>query len=134
MPSHPTEAKVPLPAIALRRAYDPPAPFDGTRLLVDRLWPRGVSRAELHIDGWPKALTPSAALRRDFHAGLMAFDAFAAHYRRELAGEPAAVDGCLALCRAGPVTLVTAVRDPADSHAAILRDYLLARLSAKGTD
>lgn len=113
--------------IHLARVYDPPAPDGGARLLVDRLWPRGIAKADLALDGWPKALTPSDGLRRWFHADPGRWEDFAIRYREELATAAEAVAACLDLCRQGPVTLLTAARNPARSHASVLRDYLLAR-------
>ena len=114
--------------IHLARVYDPPAPEGGARLLVDRLWPRGIAKAGLALDGWPKPLTPSDGLRRWFHADPGRWDDFAIRYHEELAAATAAeaVAACLDLCRQGPVTLLTAARNPARSHASVLRDHLLA--------
>ncbi|MFF4268116.1 DUF488 domain-containing protein [Streptomyces virginiae] len=123
------------PATRLRRVYDPPEPgADGVRILVDRLWPRGLAKAVAGVRGhlpavaggeWPKAVTPSTELRKWFHDGGSAQE-FRERYEAELA-EPGAVaelDRLRGLAEAGPITLLTAVKDPASSHAAVLAELL----------
>ncbi|MEU4656929.1 DUF488 family protein [Streptomyces sp. NPDC023723] len=113
----------------VRRVYDPPEPDDGTRVLVDRLWPRGVKKDAAHVDEWPKDLTPSTELRRWYHAGQGSFAEFAERYRAELAA-PAAAEALgrvRELAGQGPVTLLTAAKDPARGHAAVLARLLGAR-------
>ncbi|MFA7761214.1 DUF488 domain-containing protein [Streptomyces sp. NPDC048723] len=114
------------PVIRLRRVYDPPDPAaDGVRVLVDRLWPRGLAKAVAGVDEWPKAVTPSAELRKWFHGGGSAQE-FRQRYEAELAepGAMAELARLRLLAAAGPVTLLTAVKDPASSHAAILAERL----------
>ncbi|MEU6214789.1 DUF488 family protein [Streptomyces sp. NPDC047023] len=116
------------PGIRLRRVYDPPEPdADGVRILVDRLWPRGLAKAAAAVDEWPKAVTPSTELRRWFHDGGSA-EEFRARYEAELAAPEAAAElaRLRALAGAGPVTLLTAVRVPGSGHAAILAEHLAA--------
>ncbi|MFB7978951.1 DUF488 domain-containing protein [Streptomyces vinaceus] len=112
--------------IRVRRVYDPPEPgADGVRVLVDRLWPRGLAKAAAAVDEWPKAVTPSGELRKWFHAG-GSREEFRQRYEAELA-EPAAaaeLDRLRGLAGAGPLTLLTAVKDPASSHAAVLAELL----------
>ena len=106
----------------IRRVYDPPEPDDGVRVLVDRLWPRGLSKEAAHIDEWPKALTPSNELRRWYHAGQGSYEEFASRYEAELTA-PAAAESLSRLresAASGTVTLVTAVKSPEESHAAVL--------------
>ncbi|WP_459547921.1 DUF488 domain-containing protein [Nocardia sp. X0981] len=108
----------------IKRAYEPPEPDDGYRVLVDRLWPRGVAKDEARIDEWPDEITPSADLRRWFHQDPQGRRAeFTERYRDELTA-PAAqetLDRLRALARdSPPVTLVTAVKDPAHSHVPVL--------------
>ncbi|MFF1374391.1 DUF488 family protein [Streptomyces virginiae] len=114
------------PLIRLRRVYDPPEPgTDGVRILVDRLWPRGLAKAVAGVDEWPKAVTPSTELRKWFHDGGSAQE-FRERYEAELA-EPGAVaelDRLRGLIGGGPVTLLTAVKDPGSSHAAVLAELL----------
>ncbi|MFD9081574.1 DUF488 domain-containing protein [Streptomyces erythrochromogenes] len=115
-----------MPEIRLRRVYDPPEPeADGLRVLVDRLWPRGLAKAVARVDQWPKAVAPSTELRTWFHDGGSAGE-FRQRYEAELA-EPEAeaeLDRLRGLIGGGPVTLLTAVKDPGSSHAAILAERL----------
>ncbi|MEV0317713.1 DUF488 domain-containing protein [Streptomyces sp. NPDC050658] len=111
----------------VRRVYDPPAETDGVRVLVDRLWPRGVSKERAAVDEWPKALTPSGELRTWFHQHREQYEEFTERYRAELAGpeQRAAVRQLCDLAAAGPVTLVTSVKDVEHSHVPTLRAELL---------
>ena len=111
-------------AILTKRIYDDPAPSDGFRILVDRLWPRGVTKERAALGLWLKEIAPSTELRTWFHAHPDAFDEFAARYRAELRTNPA-VDELRRIERANPtVTLLYSVKDPAQNHAVILADYL----------
>ncbi|MFI9169499.1 DUF488 domain-containing protein [Streptomyces lincolnensis] len=113
-------------SMRVRRVYDPPEPGDGVRVLVDRLWPRGLSKDAARVDEWPKALTPSTELRRWYHAGEGAYEEFAERYEAELgapeASEP--LDHMRELARAGDVTLLTASKTPERSHATVLARLL----------
>ncbi|MFF8605769.1 DUF488 domain-containing protein [Streptomyces sp. NPDC015346] len=112
----------PTPDVRVRRVYEPPAADDGVRVLVDRLWPRGLAKTDARVDEWPKALTPSTELRRWYHGPDGAYDEFCRRYEEELA-EPAAaeaLDRLRALAAEGPVTLLTAAKDPSASHTAVL--------------
>ncbi|MEU9087915.1 DUF488 family protein [Streptomyces sp. NPDC048357] len=112
--------------IRLRRVYDPPEPgADGVRVLVDRLWPRGLAKEAAGVDEWPRAVTPSAELRKWFHAGGSAGE-FRKRYLAELTGPEAVAElaRLRSLAGAGPLTLLTAVKDPTTSHAAVLADLL----------
>ncbi len=108
-------------AIAIKRAYDPPSPQDGTRILVDRLWPRGLSKAKAALDGWNKDVAPSTALRKWFDHRPERFAEFARRYRAELKNNPAVAE-----LRAlkGKVTLIYGARDPAINHAVVLAKVL----------
>ncbi|MER7780114.1 DUF488 family protein [Streptomyces sp. NPDC096191] len=108
--------------VRVRRVYDPPEPDDGVRVLVDRLWPRGVSKDAARVDEWPKGLTPSTELRRWYHAGEGSFAEFTERYEAELAGpeEAELLDQVRELASAGDVTLLTASKSPGESHAAVL--------------
>lgn len=111
----------------IKRIYDPPAPDDGARVLVDRLWPRGVSKERAALDDWLKDIAPSTDLRRWFHHEQAHFQVFAQKYREELARIPAAqaaVQKLLALAKSGRVTLLYAAKDPAINHAIVLQGYL----------
>ncbi|MFJ2738850.1 DUF488 domain-containing protein [Streptomyces sp. NPDC087440] len=110
----------------VRRVYDPPEPDDGVRVLVDRLWPRGLSKERAAVDEWPKDLTPSKELRTAYHAGRCDFAQFRSRYRAELC-EPAAaqaLDRLRETAASGTVTLVTAVQDPEHSHVTVLVEAL----------
>ncbi|WP_406509801.1 DUF488 domain-containing protein [Streptomyces sp. NBC_00212] len=102
----------------VRRVYDPPEDGDGVRVLVDRLWPRGLSKERAAVDEWPKELTPSTELRRWYHEDRTRYPEFQKRYEAELAEpEPAqALDRLLALAEGRAVTLVTAVKDIDHSH------------------
>lgn len=112
--------------IQIKRAYDLPASRDGARVLVDRLWPRGCTKEALALEAWAKEAAPSHELRKAFHSGALAFDAFAQRYRQELAQPEgrAALEGLAALAAAGPLTLVTATKDEAQNHARVLKAVL----------
>ncbi|MFD9635404.1 DUF488 domain-containing protein [Streptomyces violascens] len=102
----------------VRRVYDPPEDGDGVRVLVDRLWPRGLSKERAAVDEWPKELTPSTELRRWYHEDRTRYAEFQERYESELAEpEPAqALDRLQGLAKSGTVTLVTAVKDIDHSH------------------
>ncbi len=112
--------------IGLKRAYETVAPDDGMRVLVDRLWPRGLSKERLAIDLWLKEVAPSAGLRRWFGHDPDKWDEMRERYRRELAsGASAEAFGQLRdLCRAGPVTLVFGARDEEHNQAVALKGFL----------
>ncbi|WP_155059920.1 DUF488 domain-containing protein [Streptomyces blattellae] len=113
-------------SVRVRRVYDPPEPDDGTRVLVDRLWPRGVSKDAARVDEWPKALTPSSELRRWYHAGEGSYEEFSRRYEAELAAPEVTelVEVIRELVRKGPVTLLTSAKSPEESHAAVLARLL----------
>ncbi|OIK26279.1 hypothetical protein VT52_018445 [Streptomyces malaysiense] len=109
----------------MRRIHEPPRPDDGLRVLVDRLWPRGVAKEAARVDEWPKGLTPSTELRTWFHGGA-SYEEFRARYEAELGAPEAAglLDGLRESVREGPVTLLTATRTPERSHAQVLLELL----------
>lgn len=110
----------------LKRIYDAPARSDGTRILVDRLWPRGIAKDKAKIDLWLKDVAPSDALRKQFHGHPEDWDDFVAAYAKELASAAAqpAVAELEALMRKGPVTLLYAARDEAHNNAVALKAWL----------
>jgi uncharacterized protein YeaO (DUF488 family) len=112
--------------VAIKRAYEAPAPTDGTRVLVDRLWPRGLSKARAHVDLWLKDVAPSTELRQWYSHDPAKFAAFRARYLHELDVEPGrtALDQVRELARKGPVTLVFGARDVEHSEAAVLQEVL----------
>ncbi|HEY3916150.1 MAG TPA: DUF488 family protein [Stellaceae bacterium] len=111
--------------IELKRAYLPPAPSDGVRVLVDRLWPRGVSKADAAIDQWVKDLAPSTELRRWFGHDPERWSEFRRRYHAELGDKAAQLDELRGLARKGTVTLVFAAREEERNDAVVLRDVLL---------
>lgn len=110
----------------VKRVYDPPARGDGMRILVDRLWPRGLSREKGRIDQWLRDVAPSDDLRKRFHAKPDEWPAFRVAYARELEQEPArtAVAGLDQLRKEGPVTLLYAARDVSRNNAIALKAWL----------
>ena len=111
--------------IRLKRAYEEPAPGDGQRLLVDGLWPRGVTKADLQIEAWLKAIAPSTALRKWFGHDPARWDGFRSRYFAELAANPEALSQLRGYLSRGPVTLLYAARDEEHNNAVALRDFLL---------
>ncbi len=113
--------------IALKRVYDEPEPSDGTRVLVDRLWPRGFSKERARVDLWLKEIAPSNELRTWFGHAPEKFAEFRRRYEAELASETgqAALTKLHGLAKQGHVTLVFAARDTEHANAVVLRDLLL---------
>jgi uncharacterized protein YeaO (DUF488 family) len=114
--------------IKVKRVYEPFAPGDGARFLVDRLWPRGVKRAELHLEAWLKDAAPSTALRQWFGHDPKKWSDFRKRYVRELQTNPDAVAPILAAARRGTVTLLYGTRDSEHNNAVALKDYIEDRL------
>ena len=111
-----------------KRAYDPPAPGDGFRVLVDRLWPRGLRKDAAGVDLWAKDATPSTDLRRWFHADREARRAeFRERYLAELEASGAATDLARELSPHDAVTLLTAAAEVASSHVPVLLEALTGR-------
>ena len=110
--------------VSLKRAYEPPSSDDGTRVLVDRLWPRGVSKKQLAVDLWLKDAAPSDALRRWYGHKPRRWKSFAAKYRSELAQRAAQLRLLDELRHRGRVTLLYGARDLARNHAVVLREVL----------
>jgi len=106
-------------SITIKRVYDDASPDDGYRMLVDRLWPRGLKKEALEMDEWAKELAPSSQLRKAFHNGDVGTAEFRERYLAELDGNPD-LDGLRSRAADGPVTLLIAARDVAGSHAHIL--------------
>jgi uncharacterized protein YeaO (DUF488 family) len=111
-------------SVNLKRAYEPASPEDGTRVLVDRLWPRGVSRERAAIEHWLKDVAPSAELRRWFGHDPRRWAEFRRRYKAELARRPEALAELRRLARAGTLTLVYGARDAEHNDAVVLREVL----------
>lgn len=116
---------LPADRIRLKRAYVPAAPDDGTRLLVDRLWPRGISKQRAALTDWIKEIAPSTELRQWFGHDPARWQEFQRRYRDELAGHRAALDRIRAMARQGTVTLVYGAHDTEHNDAVVLRQVLL---------
>ena len=110
--------------VDIKRVYEQAADEDGVRILVDRLWPRGVSKERAALSGWLKDVAPSPDLRRWWHHDPDRFDDFARRYRTELDDNPALGDLLSIVREHDRTTLVYAAKDPAVNHALILRDYI----------
>ena len=111
-------------SIDVKRAYDPPATSDGLRILIDRLWPRGIAKAKLKLDDWVKDLAPSNALRKWYQHDPAKFAEFRKRYRAELAPQKEAIAALRARLKGRKVTLLTATRELDLSHATVLRPLL----------
>ena len=110
--------------VDIKRVYEQAADEDGVRILVDRLWPRGVSKERTALSGWLKEVAPSPDLRRWWHHDPDRFEDFARRYRTELKDNPALEDLLSIVREHDRTTLVYAAKDPAVNHALILRDYI----------
>ncbi|XID74846.1 DUF488 domain-containing protein [Alkanindiges sp. WGS2144] len=110
--------------IYCKRVYEAAHPNDGKRILVDRLWPRGLRKDQLIMDQWLKEVAPSTALRQWFHAHMEQTEEFRTRYRNELAGHPEHWLALLDIARAEPLTLLYAARQMEHSHASVLAEFL----------
>jgi uncharacterized protein YeaO (DUF488 family) len=117
--------------IRIKRAYEPARSDDGVRILVERLWPRGVSREQARIDRWLKDLAPSSALRKWFAHDESKWDEFRRRYAQELDRCPEATAELRKLARQEMVTLVYAARDERHNNAVALKAYLGRRPTAR---
>jgi uncharacterized protein YeaO (DUF488 family) len=112
------------PDIRLKRACEPPSPEDGLRILVDRLWPRGLRKADAAIDRWLKDIAPSTELRHWFGHEPTRWEEFRRRYRSELSAHTDLLSELRAIAREGPLTLVYSARDERYNDAVVLRDML----------
>ncbi len=110
--------------IAIKRAYAPPSPDDSYRVLVDRIWPRGIRKTELVLDEWQKEVAPSTVLRQWFGHDPAKWDEFCRRYYAELDGRPDIVAALRRHAAAGKLTLVYSARDDVRNNAEVLRRYL----------
>ena len=113
--------------LKLKRAYDTPAPEDGMRILVDRLWPRGLSKQRAAIDQWMKDISPSTKLRQWFGHDPSRWDEFRRCYATEVHQYPELLDQLRSLARKGPITLVYSASDEVHTDAVALRHVILGR-------
>ncbi len=115
-----------VPPVCIKRIYDERDPGDGLRVLVDRLWPRGVDKAQAALDDWARELAPSAALRKWLHADPSRWSEFCRRYREELRQQENALEALRQSAKGQRITLLYAARDRQRNHAAVLRDVLSA--------
>lgn len=116
--------------IGLKRAYDPAGRSDGTRFLVDRLWPRGLKKEALHVESWVKAVSPSDKLRKWFAHDPVKWEGFQHRYFAELDEKPEAWQPLLEAAQAGRITLVYSARDTEHNDAVALKMYLERKMAA----
>lgn len=117
--------------IQIKRIYEEYSEDDGYRVLVDRLWPRGVSKEEARLDEWLKEIAPSTGLRKWFDHDPDKFDEFSARYKGELTRKEEVADHLLTIAEKQNVTLLYAAKDEEHNHAKVLKDFLEATISEK---
>ncbi len=117
--------KVPVDNVKLKRAYEPPAADDGMRILVDRLWPRGISKERAAIDQWMKEISPSTELRKWFGHDPARWNEFRRRYAKEVRQNADLLDQLRSLARQGPITLVYSAHDEEHNDAVELRHLIL---------
>ncbi len=110
--------------VRIRRIYDEPAAEDGKRILVDRLWPRGIAKEKARIDEWLKEIAPSDELRKWFGHDPARWDEFRERYRRELEAKAELLDQLRGLTKKGTVTLLFAAKDEEHNNAVALKEIL----------
>jgi uncharacterized protein YeaO (DUF488 family) len=123
------------PSIQIKRVYESPSPEDGVRILIDRLWPRGISKEQASIDEWMKEIAPSPELRTWFGHRPERFAEFAENYERELSEDPTRIGLADRICELAVqqnVTLVYAAKDPVHNHAVVLQRWLHRRPKTEG--
>ncbi len=119
--------RVPARNVKLKRAYEPSEATDGRRVLVDKLWPRGVSKERAHLDGWMKEIAPSTDLRKWFGHDPHRWVEFCRRYSNELHQNAGLLSELRSRARHGPVTLVYSAHDEVHNDAIVLRDVILSR-------
>jgi uncharacterized protein YeaO (DUF488 family) len=115
----------------VKRAYEPPAPGDGRRILVERLWPRGMKKEALAADAWAKEVAPSTELRQWFGHEVGRWEEFRRRYRAELDSNRSAWEPILDAAARAPVTLLYSAHDTLHNSAVVLRDYLAERAASR---
>ena len=119
------------PRLQVKRVYDAPARSDGCRVLVDRIWPRGLSKEAAQLDTWVKDVAPSAELRKWFGHEPSRWDSFKRRYFRELDERQEALEQLLGACSGRTLTLLFAAKDSAHNNAVALKEYLDARIESR---
>ena len=110
--------------IRIKRVYEPPSPEDGVRILIDRLWPRGLTKSAAHVDLWLKEVAPSHELRQWYHHDVDRYSEFVERYRAELQPKRAELGAILERSRKGTVTLLFGARESSHSNASALLELL----------
>jgi len=113
--------------VRTRRVYDPPRADDGYRVLIDRVWPRGVARTRANLDDWMRDIAPSTELRQWFNHDPARFKQFRTRYRRELRDHASQLDELQRRASEGPVTLLYSARDQEHNNAVVLAELLRER-------
>jgi uncharacterized protein YeaO (DUF488 family) len=113
--------------VKLKRVYEGPAPGDGTRILIDRLWPRGVKKVDAKLDQWARDISPSSRLRKWFGHDPARWQEFRHRYTKEIRQNRDQLNQLRALAQTGPITLVYSAHDEIHNDAVVLRDLLLGR-------
>jgi uncharacterized protein YeaO (DUF488 family) len=121
------KSKVPAGNVRLKRAYATPSADDGTRILVDRLWPRGLSKERAAIDQWMKDIAPTTGLRKWFGHDPTRWEGFRRRYSKEVSEKADLLDQLRSLARQGPITLVYSAHDEKHNDAVQLRELILGR-------
>jgi uncharacterized protein YeaO (DUF488 family) len=116
--------------VKIKRVYDPPVPDDGKRILIDRLWPRGLKKEGARIDKWIKELAPSTELRKWFNHEPEKWGEFRKRFFSELRGKRDAVDVIVNAARKGPVTLLFGSKEKRFNNAVALKEYIEAKMNA----
>ncbi|HEY5340875.1 MAG TPA: DUF488 domain-containing protein [Candidatus Aquilonibacter sp.] len=119
----------PIDTIGIKRAYEGRGRGDGLRILVERLWPRGLPKADAHIDVWLKEIAPSTELRKWYAHDVERWPEFKKRYQAELRANADAVAGLRTLCERGPATFVYAAHDEQHNSAVVLRAFIGRRMS-----
>ncbi|MDH2905997.1 MAG: DUF488 domain-containing protein [Methanomassiliicoccales archaeon] len=117
--------------LRMKRVYEAPSPEDGMRVLVDRLWPRGLSREKAAVDRWMKEIAPSDGLRHWYSHDREKYDEFRRRYRAELDSNGTAVGELLSAASSGPVTLLYSSSSPDINNAVVLLEYIRERMRNK---
>ncbi|ELX8380484.1 DUF488 domain-containing protein [Providencia vermicola] len=117
--------------IDCKRVYDAVSPSDGYRVLIDRLWPRGIKKTDLQYDEWKKEVAPSNELRKWFHQNTDQFDKFVERYQQELNDNPSAWIPLVEKAQQGNLTLLYSAKDKQHNQALVLKSYLETALSHK---
>ncbi len=110
--------------VKTKRVYDPPSPDDGKRILIDRLWPRGIKKEEVHIDEWLRDIAPSTELRKWFSHDPTKWEEFRKRYKKELGAKEDLLRSLSAEARKGTVTLLFAAKDTVHVNAQVLKEVI----------